>query len=551
MEGLQRRYTLDEILAIKKGIIKIKPPLNYDALRILRDPLYVKFGQTLKEESADRTMNVIADQEFKLLLQKIASERNVPYDLLEELIRNMPKGGGGGGGGDPGSGPSGSNDPGSGSGPSGSGGGRDYSATESMSFSDTESVRSESQPSQMPPPSSKKRSERPDDNQGPPPPPMTPTAMLRSNLEIEAQIQELRDELRKQNRQEKIVREIVQAPREENPIKEIIREFHQIITPTPLPQVPARQDESLINAQLIQALQQAMARNENLALMAQHMGMTMNQFVEYMKAQLRRPEESASSSSSSGPPPQPPPQPPPPPPIAVSNERKSRTRSPYAPAAPLPPPPPAAAIENVIADAKASLPPEKPRTRSPKRTGTTAKAKAEQPPPKRGRSPTPIAINTAPSSRAVSLASTIQYDDQEQAQEKLARSRSTRKQAAGAAVEEIVLPIEGGTTRGRSPVNKVDRIMSAIAESQNRALVKGQIRHQLGNFAKSFAKSQKQNKAQKRAATIEPAPLSRVKTFDEIAEIVDRAPSTEPAAASFQKRIPLVGGSDIVRRRLK
>ena len=549
MEGLQRRYTLDEILAIKKGIIKIKPPLNYDALRILRDPLYVKFGQTLKEESADRTMNVIADQEFKLLLQKIASERNVPYDLLEELIRNMPKGGGGGGGGDPGSGPSGSNDPGSGSGPSGSGGGRDYSATESMSFSDTESVRSESQPSQMPPPSSKKRSERPDDNQGPPPPPMTPTAMLRSNLEIEAQIQELRDELRKQNRQEKIVREIVQAPREENPIKEIIREFHQIITPTPLPQVPARQDESLINAQLIQALQQAMARNENLALMAQHMGMTMNQFVEYMKAQLRRPEESASSSSSSGR--QPPPQPPPPPPIAVSNERKSRTRSPYAPAAPLPPPPPAAAIENVIADAKASLPPEKPRTRSPKRTGTTAKAKAEQPPPKRGRSPTPIAINTAPSSRAVSLASTIQYDDQEQAQEKLARSRSTRKQAAGAAVEEIVLPIEGGTTRGRSPVNKVDRIMSAIAESQNRALVKGQIRHQLGNFAKSFAKSQKQNKAQKRAATIEPAPLSRVKTFDEIAEIVDRAPSTEPAAASFQKRIPLVGGSDIVRRRLK
>ena len=171
MEGLQRRYTLDQVLAIKKGILKIKPPLNYDALRILRDPLYVKFGQTLKEESADRTMNVIADQEFKLLLQKIASERNVPYDLLEELIRNMPKGGGGGGGGDPGSGPSGSNDPGSGSGPSGSGGGRDYSATESMSFSDTESVRSESQPSQMPPPSSKKRSERPDDNQGPPPPP--------------------------------------------------------------------------------------------------------------------------------------------------------------------------------------------------------------------------------------------------------------------------------------------------------------------------------------------------------------------------------------------
>ena len=68
MEGLERRYTFDEILAIKEGLTKIKPPLNYDALRILRDPLYVKFGQTLREEAADQRTNVIADQEFKLLV---------------------------------------------------------------------------------------------------------------------------------------------------------------------------------------------------------------------------------------------------------------------------------------------------------------------------------------------------------------------------------------------------------------------------------------------------------------------------------------------------
>ena len=187
----------------------------------------MKFGQTLKEEAADQRTNVIADQEFKLLLQRIASERNVPYDLLEELIRNMPKGGGGGGdgGNDPGgSGPSGSNDPGSGGGGGGS-----------------QQPPDESGPEDEPPPSGLgpfmsnfrpgtggndwKTGRKRDDNQDPP----APAATLRSNLEIEAQIQELRDELRKQNRQEKIVREIVQAPRDENPIKKIIRVFHQII----------------------------------------------------------------------------------------------------------------------------------------------------------------------------------------------------------------------------------------------------------------------------------------------------------------------------------
>jgi len=88
MEGLQRRYTLNEILAIKAGMRKIEP-LNYNGLRMLRDPLYVKFAQTLKDESTDRQASITAHKEFKILLQKLASERGIPLDQLEALLRSL------------------------------------------------------------------------------------------------------------------------------------------------------------------------------------------------------------------------------------------------------------------------------------------------------------------------------------------------------------------------------------------------------------------------------------------------------------------------------
>ena len=58
--GLQRRYTMDEILEKAGGKTRIKP-LNYDALTQLRNPLYVKMGQTLAAASTDQNAKIIAE----------------------------------------------------------------------------------------------------------------------------------------------------------------------------------------------------------------------------------------------------------------------------------------------------------------------------------------------------------------------------------------------------------------------------------------------------------------------------------------------------------
>jgi hypothetical protein len=365
----------------------------------------------------------------------------------------------------------------------------------------------------------KRRNRGPDDEDKDPPPPMASSAAYRANLELEAQLHELRNEMRKQQRHETIIREVVQAPRQENPLREIVREFHQIIYPTPLPQVPSRQDESLINRQLVEALQRAMDRNENLALMAQNVGMTMNQFIEYMKANLRRgvPDmlpETSSSSSSGGPPP--------PPPAAGAE----KSRSPYKPKAKTKAKPAAVTLDEMGV-----------LTKTPEARSRSAA---------RGREPTPIAINTP---RAVSVASTVPYDDQDEAQEKLLRSRSKPRMGA---LPEFSLPIKG-VTRGRSPTNKADRIISAIAETQNKALVKGQIRNIVGNFAKRVHEKRLEKRLEarpnKRAATADPTPRKE-KSFDEIADLNPGTSSPMSSVASLLKRPPAVG-PEIVRRRLK
>jgi hypothetical protein len=263
--------------------------------------------------------------------------------------------------------------------------------------------------------------------------------------------------------------------------------------------------------------------------MAQHMGMTMNQLVEFMKAQLRKPEEQASSSSSGMPPP------PPPPSMRTMIAAAEKSRSPYKPTA--------------KAKSPAAEPPA-PKQSAPIPVSDIARSRSAV----RGRDPTPISISTPP--RAVSVASTIAYDDQQEVQGKLARSRS--KARPGAAAEELVLPIQEGA-RGRSPTNKVDRIISAIAQSQNKALVKGKMRHELGNFASRVQASRLEKRATKRAATADHAP-SRVKTFDEIIDLAETLPSqglrersasavSIPSQYNKGKGAPI--GREVIRRRLK
>ncbi len=112
---------------------------------------------------------------------------------------------------------------------------------------------------------------------------------------------------------------------------------------------------------------------------------------------------------------------------------------------------------------------------------------------------------------------------------------------------EIVdeLPIyreEYAHERGRSPTNRMDRIANQIAKSQNKALIKGQIRHELGTFATKIARKQQELT---RAFSANPAEVRKktTRTFDDIVamtEAMGEEPiikrKTVPFGASLQKQ---------------
>ena len=152
----------------------------------------------------------------------------------------------------------------------------------------------------------------------------------------------------------------------------------------------------------------------------------------------------------------------------------------------------------------------------------------------RGKEPAPPSREASRATRAASTASTIDY-----------RSRS--RGVDGSAPEppqasSYTLPIKGGVTRGRSPPapERLKRIMEDIASSQNKELVKGQMRVELGRFARSFAAKRKEQ--EKRAVTQPPPPkASLTRTFDELVEEEAAAPA--PGARSVKQRIASRGQS--------
>ena len=134
--------------------------------------------------------------------------------------------------------------------------------------------------------------------------------MFRNNLELEAQIADLRDQIRKKDREDAAVETVKRRAVREDPVKEIVREIYQPQHPSlPLPATPARERPEIIrefretvhqpvlvqvgekeaNAQLIQALQQAIAHNQDLASFAAQMGLSMQQLIAIMQAKLRQP----------------------------------------------------------------------------------------------------------------------------------------------------------------------------------------------------------------------------------------------------------------------
>ena len=80
-KGLQRRYDLEQILELHKGKPKIQG-LNYDALAMLRSPLYIKMGQELKTESQDQTNRILTVTEELNNIRRLSSQRDLPHDLL-------------------------------------------------------------------------------------------------------------------------------------------------------------------------------------------------------------------------------------------------------------------------------------------------------------------------------------------------------------------------------------------------------------------------------------------------------------------------------------
>jgi hypothetical protein len=152
----------------------------------------------------------------------------------------------------------------------------------------------------------------------------------------------------------------------------------------------------------------------------------------------------------------------------------------------------------------------------------------------RGKEPAPPSreASRATGTRAASTASTIDY-----------RSRSRGVDGSATRAPEPLLPVKGGVPRGRSPPaqpERLKRIMEDIASSQNKELVRGQMRVELGRFARSFAAKRKEQ--EKRAVTQPPPPkASLTRTFDELVEEEAAAPA--PGARSVKQRIASRGQS--------
>ena len=217
-----------------------------------------------------------------------------------------------------------------------------------------------------------------------------------------------------------------------------------------------------------------------------------------------------------------------------------------------PPPPPApkkirAASPEMakVAKAKAAVPPEAPPVAKPSAPKPSAAPirPTEAPKPKPSAAPKPSAVPVSRSRSRAASAATVDYGDTKVPASREAsvvppRNVSQASRAASVATVDygdgkaersrsrtaaqeivpggIILPIrEEG--RGRSPP-KVQKIMEVIHKSQSRELVKGQMRHELGRFARAFA-AKKRDEPPPRAPSVPTLPKS--KTFDEIVALTE------------------------------
>jgi hypothetical protein len=573
--GLRRRYTMEEILELNGGRPKIHP-LNYDALTMLRNPLYVKFAQEIREKNTEVNNSIRQHQTEDIAMRQMASEQGLPYDQVRQVIERAPDQQDG----DSDDSSSEEEEAGSvqpliaaiesqkrrsptpdtadafrgkddrtddpGGGGSGSAGGLNMTQADSNLMDDLEEAGRTAAAAPRTGSRLRRGSQR---------------TLDASHLQTMAEIEELRRELRQQQKQQIIIQNMPAPPT--NPMREIIREIHQVQTPAPPPVAPQPSEET---ARLIATLNQAVAQNQNLSAFAERMGMNMNQLVALMRAQLQAGggggEVAASSSSG---------QPPPPPggygPVAAHQGGKRRpevyqlnrpgrdpSRPPRAAERAQP-----AQVETAPASTASGTRLE--RSRSEVRGAAATEIVPSRAPVRPSQAPVrPSAASRESTVSSMDSQRTIDYRGKELAppSREASRARSARAASAatidyrsrsrgadGSAAEPqaaFTLPVKGGVPRGRSPPaqpERMKRIMEDIASSQNKELVKGQMRVELGRFARSFAAKRKE---QEKRAVSQPLPpkAALTRTFD---ELVEEEVQPAPGARSVKQRIASRGGS--------
>jgi len=314
------------------------------------------------------------------------------------------------------------------------------------------------------------------------------------NLQLQAEIQGIREEMQKQAKQAQIAQEVQNRliAANTNPRTEIIRELQTIIQPTvPLPQAPAQHDA------LMTAFEQAMAnQNHALGKTLERMGMSMAEFVEHMKEKDRKPVEEAVVNS----------KPPPPP----------------------PPPPSGAAVEYSIATPRV--------LRSRSRSGV----------------PDPMPT------RDPSVASTIRYPsmgpEPEPPRAQIARTiaREELHRSRSRSGPEPILPIaeEDEGPRGRTMTRKPEGPMAdkakALLKKQEQGINMGESRIHLGRFAKNFAQVQQKARNAEKAASVPPP---KHKTYDDIEKEIEEV-VPDPIDTRLRKKPQFPAGAFLKRERL-
>ncbi len=575
---------MDEILELHGGRAGIKP-LNYDALLMLKNPLYVKMGQTISESISDQNKKLLAELQNANATRALASEAGVPHAQLQEVLETLhnregyrqsyreevhtsdededddppateaddadmpdaqdpPPGGGGGG------------PPTGGTGGGSSSGGGYYGGKPDLEphiMTDTDAGYSDTDAEGRP--------------RRPPTPPRKQAVDARMQIEQVAVLQDLKNELRKRQMNESTQREVRMGLTQPNPIKEIIREFHQVMAPQP---IPAMQQD---NSELTRALNEAVAANRDMAKVAHEWGLTIRQMIELMNNQLARPDKQVlpehmdtseyqppggggggygpiapkgprrhdpmtvaettsrdiyrpGRSASRPPIKQPQDHKIKPPPEGVNPQPKALPAppKPVPIAVPTPTRPASIRPEPRPESAKPIPAPEpdvvRPESARPEPRPRSASARPRSEPrrePKKIKIRIPAASEIVPSGRDPSLASTVDYGDW--TDEKKARSRSRTvewQEPLDPQFNQPLLPIKEKHRRGRSPTGLARKITEQLARAHSKALVKGQMRMELGRFAAAFAKKRAEPVA---PAEPRPASVKPTRTFDEIADM--------------------------------